>query len=83
MYKSTPIPLLEGAAAQRFEQQVMQNESRRGSENYSEARAVLRTILDRLESKSWYIRPQAPTHTLHDIRFDSDAVINSPLTQHE
>ena len=47
MYKSTPIPVLEGAAAQRFEAQAQQNESRRGSENYSEARAALKTILDR------------------------------------
>lgn len=47
MYKSTPIPVLEGAAAQRFEQQAMQNENRRGSENYTETRAALRTILDR------------------------------------
>ena len=49
MYKSTPIPVLEGAAAQRFEQQALQNESRRGSENYTEARDALRTILDRSE----------------------------------
>lgn len=47
MYKSTPIPVLEGAAAQRFEAQAQQNESRRGSEDYASVRASLKNILAR------------------------------------
>ena len=47
MYKSTPIPVLEGAAAHRFEQLAIRNEKRQGSENYTEARNALRTILAR------------------------------------
>ena len=47
MYTANPIPVLEGAAAQRFQEQAMKNDSRRGSEDYSEAFRALQTILHR------------------------------------
>lgn len=47
MYTATPIPTLEGAAAQRFQQQALCNDARRGSEDYSEAYRSLETIMRR------------------------------------
>ncbi len=47
MYTASPIPTLEGAAAQRFQQQAQSNEARRGSEDYTEAYRSLQTIMRR------------------------------------
>lgn len=47
MYTANPIPVLEGAAAERFYKQAQRNEARQGSEDYSEAYRALQTILQR------------------------------------
>jgi hypothetical protein len=47
MYTANPIPTLNGAAAIRFQQLAERDEARRGTEDYSEARIALQTILRR------------------------------------
>ena len=47
MYTATPIPVLTGSAAQRFETNAQRNEARRGSQNLSAAYDSLKEILNR------------------------------------